>query len=234
MRETLLDSLSHAWATFQAKLLYLFPRLLAALLLFAAGWVVAIIVRTICRRVLRLWKFDARCERSGMALILRRGELHHPPSDLLAGLAYWVVLVSAAVFSLNALELPLLDRLIAEFFLYLPRVAAALVVLTAGYLLANFTARAALLLAVNEELPSPRLISSGVRFLVLVLACAMALEQLGIAQNTVTLAFGIAFGALMLALALAFGLGGQALAQELLARSLKDSSLHGPGDRGQL
>lgn len=233
MRDTLLDSLNQAWTTFSAKVVYLGPRLLAALLLFAGGWVIAVLLRGLVRRALRMWGFDARCERSGMAQLLRRGEIRRAPSEVLAALLYGAVLLSAAVFSLNALELPLLDRLIAEFFLYLPKVAVALVVLAAGYLLANFTARAALLLAVNEELPSPRLISAVVRFLVVVLACAMALEQLDIARNTVTIAFAIAFGALMLALALAFGLGGRDLAKELLARGMGEST-KGSGDRGQV
>jgi small-conductance mechanosensitive channel len=94
-------------------------------------------------------------------------------------------------------------------------------ILALGFLLANFLSRAALLLAVNEELPVPRLVAGTVRLLVNVLAFAMAMEQLGIARNTVTVAFAIAFGALMLGLALAFGLGGKDLARELLAKRFK-------------
>jgi len=50
----------------------------------------------------------------------------------------------------------------------------------------------------------------------------MALEELGVARQTVIAAFSIVFGALMLGLAIAFGLGGQDLARGFLERNLGD------------
>jgi len=116
--------------------------------------------------------------------------------------------------------MPLLDRMVEAFFLYLPRVFVAGIILAAGLTLANFLARAALLLAVNEDLPAPRLLAGALRLLVNLLALAMAMEQLGVARSIVTVAFAILFGALMLALALAFGLGGKEFARDFLARRL--------------
>ena len=144
------------------------------------------------------------------------------------GLAFWATVLSASIFSLSALDMPLLDRMVEAFFLYLPKVAVAGVILALGFLLANFLARAALLLAVNEDLPSPRLLSGSTRLLVKLLASVMALEQLGVARTTVALAFAITFGAVMLALALAFGLGGQELAREFLARRLSEGRADHP------
>jgi hypothetical protein len=51
-------------------------------------------------------------------------------------------------------------------------------------------------------------------------AVAMALEQLGIAQNVVVVGFAIAFGGIVFAAGLAFGLGRRDLAKEYLERSL--------------
>jgi hypothetical protein len=48
----------------------------------------------------------------------------------------------------------------------------------------------------------------------------MALTHLGIAKEMVLLAFGLTFGGLVLALSLAFGLGGRALARDILERRL--------------
>ena len=49
----------------------------------------------------------------------------------------------------------------------------------------------------------------------------MATEELGIAEQTVLLAFGIAFGAVMLGLAIAFGMGGQELARQFLEKRFR-------------
>jgi len=56
---------------------------------------------------------------------------------------------------------------------------------------------------------------------VLLFAAATALTHLGIGKEMVLVAFGITFGGMVLALALAFGLGGRALAREILERRLR-------------
>jgi hypothetical protein len=56
------------------------------------------------------------------------------------------------------------------------------------------------------------------RIAILVLAGAMALGQLGVADEIITLAFGLTLGAIAVALAIAFGVGGRDLAARQLDR----------------
>ena len=86
-----------------------------------------------------------------------------------------------------------------------------------GSIIARFLARSVLIGAVNMNLQYARLLSVGVKWLVIVLAVAMALEHLKIGAGTVQLAFGILFGGIVFALALAVGLG----SKELVTRSLE-------------
>ena len=66
--------------------------------------------------------------------------------------------------------------------------------------------------------------SVGVKWLVVVLAVAMAFEHLRIAPGIVELAFGILFGGIVLALALAVGLGSKELVTKSLEREAKKVS----------
>jgi hypothetical protein len=75
-----------------------------------------------------------------------------------------------------------------------------------------------LLAAVNADLPSPRLISSTIRTIIIVFSVSVGFEELGLGERTIVVAFSIVFGALMLGLALAFGIGGQDLARRYLER----------------
>src|SRR2546423_669835 len=59
---------------------------------------------------------------------------------------------------------------------------------------------------------------------VILFAVATALTHLGIGKEMVLVAFGITFGGLVLALALAFGLGGRAIAADILRRRLRRES----------
>jgi hypothetical protein len=55
-----------------------------------------------------------------------------------------------------------------------------------------------------------------VRSIIIVFVLSIFFEELGLAEQTMLVAFGIAFGALMLGLAIAFGIGGRDLAQRFL------------------
>jgi hypothetical protein len=98
-----------------------------------------------------------------------------------------------------------------------------------GLLGASFVSRAALLAAVNANLASPRLLSVSIRTIIITFVLSMVFEEVGVAEQTMLVAFGIAFGALMLGLAIAFGTGGKDLAQQFL----EEKFVHGKKDEGK-
>lgn len=222
--------LMRALDTFFEAVMRFLPGLLAALLIVALGLVVAWILRLIVRRFLLLARFDRLCDSWGASQALGRADIRSSPSALVAISVFWLVLASFGMAALGALEVGIVNQLITSFFLYLPRVLAALAILLGGFLLGNFLARATLLAAVNAGAPSPRVISLVVKLLIAILSFAMALEQLQIAKSIVLAAFVITFGAVMLCLALAFGLGGSDVARRVLERQFKDVDRDGAGD----
>jgi hypothetical protein len=205
------------------------PGLLAALLIVILGWLVAWALRAIIRRVLAVAGFDRFVEYSGVSQALSKADVRARPSDLVAVGVFWLVFLSFVMAGLSALEIRVIDQLISGFFLYLPRFFAALLILLVGFLLGNFLSRAALLAAVNTGFTSPRVVAIVVKFLVAILAFAMALEQLEIATSIVLAAFVISFGSVMLGLAIAFGVGGKDVARRVLERQFRSR----PGDEDE-
>ena len=124
----------------------------------------------------------------------------------------------------SAFDVTLTSQLVSRLFAYLPNVLAAVVVLAAGSIIARFLARSVLIGAVNMNLQYARLLSAGVKWLVTVLAVAMALEHLGIGGDIIRLAFAILFGGIVLALALAVGLGSKELVSRSLDREVSKTS----------
>jgi len=215
------EKLMRALDTFFEAVMQFLPGLLAALLIFAMGLVFAWLLRVIVRRILVVARFDRFCDSWGASQILGQADVRTTPSALAGASLFWIVLLSFVMAGLSALEVGVISQLITQFFLYLPRLFAALLILLAGFLLANFLSRAALLAAVNAHVPSPRGISLVVKLLIAILSFAMALEQLQIAKSIVLAAFIITFGAVMLGLAIAFGVGGKDVARQILERQLK-------------
>lgn len=97
-----------------------------------------------------------------------------------------------------------------------------------GNILASCLARGVLISLVNMNVQNARLLTVGVKWLVLVLTTAMALDHLSIGGRIVDLAFGILFGGIVLALALAIGLG----AKDLVSRSRARPADKAPGEDG--
>lgn len=205
---------------FTERVMELLPNFVAAFLIlllgFAAGW----LAKVGLKRLFAIVKLDAFSERIGLTAVLARGGLHESCSLLLARFTGGFVVFVFFLAALNSLEVDLIQGLVERFFLYLPNLVVAVVLLLLAYLLGNFFGRAALIAAVNAGVPVSRLIGRGVKYLVYLLGVTMALEQLGIGRETVLLAFAIIFSGIVLALAIAFGLGGKDVAREYLERRL--------------
>jgi hypothetical protein len=216
--EALVGALDRFFTTFANFL----PNLLAAAVIVILGVIAGWLLDFVVRRMLAVTRFDHFCADAGVTQVLSRADIRSSPSALAGKFTFWVIFLSFVMAGLSALGVDVISQLIAEFFLYLPRLFSALLILIFGFLIANFLSRATLLAAVNANLPSPRMFSIVVRVLIAILAFAMALEQLTIATSIVLAAFIIAFGAVMLGLAIAFGVGGADVARRVLQRHLLD------------
>jgi hypothetical protein len=201
------------------------PGLIVLLVILLGAFVVALSVRMILLRILRGVEFDRRAPQMGLA-VLSDWSPTAGPSVLVGRAAMWVILVLGLLVGISALDATMPAQFALSVFKYVPNVLAALAILIGGNLISRFLARSVLIAAVNLQMQSARLLSTGVKWLVLVLAWAMALEHLGIGGRILTLAFGILFGGIVLALAIAVGLG----SKEMVSRSL-ERQVREPGER---
>jgi hypothetical protein len=220
MIQEIADALVQSWRNFATAFVQFVPRLVAALIIFAGGFVIALVVRRAIQRFLAWMHFDRLTLRSGASDMLRMAEM--PTAEvLIAKIVFWIVWLGFIVSAVDTLQLAPFQGLVEEFFRFVPRFLVALLVLSVGFLVGNFLWRATLLASVNAGLPGARLLSSALRVLVIAIGTVMALEQVGLATSVVLAAFAITFGALMLGLAIAFGLGGKDVAKTLLEEQVR-------------
>lgn len=215
MAEMIANAVRQAGTNFVDTLAVFLPRMVMTLAIILVGWLIAMLMRTIIRALLGWVRINVASERFGVAPLLRTADL--PPADALIGaIVFWIVFLGFLLSGIDVLGFTSLEGLLASFWAFVPRLVLAGVILVIGVVVANFAWRATLLAAVNARIPSPRLLSGGVRWLILILTGAMALEQIAVARTVVLTAFAIAFGALSLALAIAFGIGGGGIARRIL------------------
>ncbi len=214
-------------AVFYRRLIEFLPNLLVALVLFAAGLALAKLLAFIALRALRAVNVDRFWNSAGIREVLARGGVKRPVSAELARLVSWLTVLIFAVMALNVLHVAVIDAVLARFFLYLPNVFAALLILTAGLVLGNFLSRAILITLVNSGVREARLLARAARVAIVVFAVTMALEQLDIGRLSVLIAFTIIFGGVVLALALAFGFAAQPYIKAYLSRKIGEGREEG-------
>jgi hypothetical protein len=219
MREIIIAELTQTFQQMVRTVAHYLPRLIVMVVIAFVGWVIAYLLKMLARSILRLTSFSRLSENAGATRLLNRAAL--PSStELVSRFVFWVAWIGFILLGVSVLGIAGLQEYISRFFLFLPRLFVALVILFLGFLAAGFFSRAALLAAVNANLRSSRLLSISIRIVISIFALSMVLEVLGVGEETMLIAFGTAFGAIMLGLAIAFGLGGKDLAREFLEKRL--------------
>ncbi|MGB9285461.1 MAG: hypothetical protein WCB59_15725, partial [Candidatus Sulfotelmatobacter sp.] len=197
MREMIISELSQAMHELARGFAHYLPRLIVMLILAFAGWAIAYIVKVILRSILRLIQFDRLSENAGAAQLLTKAALPSA-TEVVSRFVFWIVWLGFVLLGISVLGIMGLQEQIGKFFYFLPRLFVAMFILFVGLLAAGFFSRAALLAAVNANVPSPRVLSLAIRSIIIVFVLSIAFEELGIAEQTMLVAFGIGFGALML------------------------------------
>jgi preprotein translocase subunit Sss1 len=219
MKDAIVQGLQQAYLNLFHMIAEFLPRLVVMLAIILSGLLVAYALKYVLRAVLRLTKLDRLSEEAGASRVLRMAAL---PSmtEVLSRSVFWITLLGFILIGISILNIAGLQEQISRLLRLLPEIVVAMLILFLGLVIANFLSRAALLAAVNAGYASPKMLSWSIQFGIWILAIAMALDELGVARQTVIAAFSIVFGAFMLGLAIAFGLGGQGLARSFLERSL--------------
>jgi hypothetical protein len=219
MREMIVGELTQAMHELARGFAHFLPRFIVMVIIAFVGWLIAYLVKVVLRSILRLVRFDKLSENAGASQLLSKAALPSA-TEMVSRFGYWVAWLGFILLGVSVLGIFGLQEQVARFFFFLPRLVVAMFILFFGLLAASFFSRATLLAAVNANVPSPRLLSLSVRSIIIVFVLSIFFEELGIAEQTMLLAFGIAFGALMMGLAIAFGIGGKDLAQSFLERRM--------------
>ncbi len=200
--------------------------LMAIVLLTLLGWGVAALLRSVLVR----FRFDERVSSwrlPGAATTLGDWSPAHSPSALAARTVLWIFILVGIAVGLTGFDAAYQANSQVELFVlpYLTHLVGAVLLLFVGGLIARFLSRSVLISAVNAQLQYARVLSLGVKWLVLVLTAAMALDHLRIGGTIVELAFGILFGGIVFALSLAVGLGSRDLVSRSIERIERPSGL---------
>ena len=205
------------WQETLGEIVKWLPNLFGALVLLLVGWLVARLVQFIIGGLLRRLRLDALTERVGISRLLSNAGLDSSVSNLLARLAYWLLLFVFVLAAAESLGLIGVTETLNKLVGYLPNVLAAALILLLGSLIAQVIGDAMGKMTTQAGVATGPALGQVVRYTLLVFTIILALGQLGIQTNLLTIAASALVIAVTLALALAFGFGSRDLARNIMA-----------------
>jgi hypothetical protein len=197
------------------QILGIIPGLVLSLLILMAGFLVARTLERLVDTLLERVQFDRGAARWGVAEAAQRSGAGKP-AQIVGKMVFWFVMLLVILLASSALGVENVSDLFANLVGYIPSVFAAIIVIVLGMILGEFVR--ALILASAGGVEGVPLLAKVAKFVVVVIAVFMALQQVGVAADIVTTAFTLILGAAALAVALAFGLGNTPLAGEITRR----------------
>ncbi len=197
------------------------PRVLLALAILIAGWLLAKAVRFAIVKTLRALNFNVVTEKAGVDKFLQQGGGQLDATGILGLLTYWLVLLAALMVAFNSMDLANVTDLLGRIVLFVPKVMVAVLIIAFGAYFARFVGTVVTTYCRNVGIGDAAMLGRLALYAILVFVVLIALDQLGlgdIIRQTFLIIIGAVALGLALGFALAFGLGGQSRAAELLER----------------
>jgi hypothetical protein len=207
-----LDALTQPASNMLNMLLGALPDIFAASLILIITYIIGRLVATLVTNILSGVGFNNIFIWMGLKKEVSEGK--QSPSGIVGLLVLVVTMLFATIEASRQLGFAEFADLISQFLVFASHIIFGLAIFAIGLYLANLIAQKIL----TTESAQAGVLALAARVSIMVLSGAMALRQMGLANEIISLAFGLILGAIAVAVAIAFGIGGR----ELAARKLDE------------
>jgi len=186
------------------------PSLIGALLLLAAGWLLARLLRVLAVRGMLL--AETLIERLAGSSRLKVGRSAH----VLGTIVYWVVLLFFVTAATQVLGLQTFTEWLSRLLDYLPTLAAGLLIIVAGYVLARFAADVVMATATRLEPAQRNALARLAQGATLVAAILVGADQIGIRVTWIAILAAVVIAAVLGGVTIAVSLGARSYVSNLI------------------
>jgi len=195
------------------------PGLVVALIIFAIGWVLAVLVEKLVESIFKALKVDAALKSAGMEDVVKRAGYNMNSGLFVGVLCKWFVIVVFLMASFDILGLSQVNVFLRSVVEYLPNVIVAALVLIISAVVASAMQKVVVASAKAGHLHVAELAGRVTKWSIWIFAIITALYTLGVAPAILQTVLTAIFAGGALAFGLAFGLGGKETAQKILEKT---------------
>jgi hypothetical protein len=169
------------------------PKLLAGMALFFFGFLVAWFVKRLVIQLSLALRPERFLIKFRWGKTFSKADVRHGFYNFLGNLFYFFILLAFLDLAFIAWDLKFLSDLLSDAISLFPRAAVTIITLGVGWFVAVRAASGLLKILLRENVEQARMIGIYARIVLMVLFSAMALVELDIASNIVTIAFTTIF-----------------------------------------
>ena len=197
------------------------PGFIFAIIVFAVGWVLAVLLERLVESVIKALKVDSLLKSAGMEEVIKRSGYTLNCGRFLGVLVKWFVIIVFLLTSLDILGLTDVRYFLGDIVVsYIPNVIVAVLILIVAVIVADVMQKIVVASVKAAHVKSAHLLGVVTKWSIWIFALVAALIHLGIAPALIqTLVMGIVFAA-ALAIGLAFGLGSKEVAGRITEKVL--------------
>lgn len=206
-----INSITEPASLMLGTVLDLIPSIFAAIGILLIAYIAGKFLCELLSNFLKELGFDNILVKLGISVQLQDDKTS--PSAVASYASLFSIMLFATIEAFNVIGLVRVADILNQFTYFLGSVAFGLLVFAIGLYLANLVAN----IIKKSTSTHATVLSVICRIAIITLSGSMALEQIAIADNIITTAFGLVLAGLALAFGLAFGLGGREEAAKFIA-----------------
>lgn len=193
------------------------PRVVAGILLFFIGWIIARFLSRLIARSLKALRFNNLMDRVKVGDFLKRVKVEETPSQIVGKFAYWLIMLLIIVGFAEALALRVVSQKIGVLINYIPNIILASFILVIGMFLAGKVKDFIQTSMTSYGVKAGRLIGNIIFYLLAAFIILTALEQLQFNIDLLTSNVMILLGGAVLAFAIGYGLSAKEIFPHIIS-----------------
>lgn len=190
------------------------PGLIAAIIIFLIGWIIAVLISRIFGGILKAINLEAFLKDHRVADALGRVRI----SDVLVKILKYYILLVFLQAAVSFIALGTISAFLTSVLVYAPVLIAALLVVLTAVILGEYIKHS--IMDLHLKSPMVRFAARGTKLVVIYVGVTMAMATAGFDTSLISSIFLVVLQAMVfgiaLAVGIAFGLGGQKDAQQML------------------
>jgi hypothetical protein len=194
------------------------PTLVAAVIVFIVGLVVAAGLGALVEKIFEAIRLDSLLNKLGLSPYFERAGLRLRGARFLGQLVNWFLIIAFLLAAADILGLTALSMFLRDVLFYIPNIVAAVLIMLAAVVVANFSRRLVTASVMSAKLHAAHFLGALTWWAIVIFGLLTALVQLNIASSVIQSIVTGFIAMLALAGGLAFGLGGKEYAGYLVNR----------------